>query len=288
MKKIYSIAGLTVEMTGERMLQQIIKFPGFDIFEIEEQRETDVDIHIHTDKHIDVTRLTDICPIHSFNLLDVDHSFSMCKEGYLFEMHGRDGEKIISLIYDPQGNTVFISSSDSELYIKYAAWIAYFLPAIEKEVIPIHASSIVKDSEAVLFLGESGTGKSTHTRLWLRYIEDSYLLNDDSPLLRIKDDKIFVCGSPWSGKTHCYRQEMIPLKAIVRLSQYSENIISHSDILRSIGAVHPSFPPFSAYDKSLSEKVICMIDKIVKNIPVYELKCLPNREAAEMAYRMIY
>lgn len=288
MKKIYSIAGLTVEMTGQRMLQQIIKFPGFDIFEIEEQGEPDVDIHIHMDKHIDVSDLTDICPIHSFKLLDVNHSFSMCKEGYLFEMHDRAGEKIIGLTYDPQGNTVFISSSESELYIKYAVWIAYFLPAIKREVIPIHASSIVKDSGAVLFLGESGTGKSTHTRLWLKYVEDSYLLNDDSPLLCIKDDKIFVCGSPWSGKTHCYRQEMIPLKAIVRLGQYSENIISRLDILRSIGAVHPSFPPFSAYDKLLSERVIRLIDKIVRDIPVYELKCLPNRDAAEIAYRMIY
>ncbi|NDV67951.1 hypothetical protein [Dysgonomonas sp. 25] len=288
MKKIYLIAGLTVEMTGEQMLRQVSQFPGFDIFEIPEQDRGDADICIHMDRQIDTANLMNIRLIHCFSILDLKHTFSKCEDGYLFEMYQSDGKKIISIIYNLKDNTVFTSSSDNEMIIKYAVWIAYFLPAIGKRVIPIHASSVVKDSEAVLFLGESGTGKSTHARLWLKYIENSYLLNDDSPLLCLRDGKIFVHGSPWSGKTHCYQQKAALLKAMVRLKQYPENRMNRRSRLESIGAIHPSFPPFIAHDEVLSEKVMYMIDKIVNNAPVYELRCLPDKEAAEIAYNTIY
>lgn len=287
-KKRYSIAGLNVELTGESSMQQLMKLPGFNIFEIEDQGKTNIDIFIYMDRNVDAACLTEIHSIHHFKVLDIEHSFSMCKEGYLYEMHQQDGRKIVSIIYNPDSNNVFMSSCNCAMSIKYSMWIAYSLPAIKKKVVPIHASTIVKDSGAVLFLGESGTGKSTHTRLWLQYIENTYLLNDDAPLLRIENDKIFVCGSPWSGKTHCYQQEIIPLKAIVRLSQYPENKISCSSKLNSIGVIHPSFPPFLAYDELFSEEIISYIDKILQNTSVYELKCRPDRLAAEVAYDIIY
>lgn len=288
MRKTYSIAGLKVELTGEGTMQQLTKLPGFHIFEIDDPNETNIDIFIHMDRNIDTAYFTEVHHIHRFKVLDIEHSFSTCKEGYLYEMHHQDGNKIVSIIYNSDSNNVLMSSCNCPMSIKYSMWIAYSLPAIKKKVVPIHASTIVKDTEAVLFLGESGTGKSTHTRLWLQYIENTYLLNDDAPLLRIENDKIFVCGSPWSGKTHCYQQEIVPLKAIVRLSQYPENKISRSNKLNSIGVIHPSFPPFLAYDELFSEEIISYIDKILKDTSVYELKCRPDRIAAEVAYDIIY
>ncbi|MBK5721503.1 hypothetical protein JGH11_11530 [Dysgonomonas sp. Marseille-P4677] len=287
-RKTYSIAGLKVLLTGARSIQQVANLPGFDVFETNDQSETNIDIFIHLDQDVDVAYLSEICHIYCFKVLDIEHSFSICKEGYLYEMRQQNGCKIVSIIYSPYGNKVYMSSCSCEMYIKYAMWIAFSLPMIREKVLPIHASTIVKDQEAVLFLGESGTGKSTHTRLWLQYIENTYLLNDDSPLLRVKNDKIFVCGSPWSGKTHCYRQEIIPLKAVVRLRQYPENKISRSDKLNSIGIIYPSFPPFLAYDVLFSEKMIQITDSILKETPVYELKCLPNKQAAEIASSIIY
>jgi len=288
MKRIYLIAGLKVELTGEDSLLQVAKLPGFDIFEDDDRDNSNVDIHIHLDEDIAIANPVDIRNIHCFEVSNIKHSFSICRKGYLYEMYRQDGYKIVGIIHDPNSNKVFMSSCRCKMYLKYAIWVAFSLPAIREKVIPIHASSIVKKSEAVLFLGESGTGKSTHTGLWLQYIKDSYLLNDDSPLIRIKDDKIFVCGSPWSGKTYCYRQDIIPLKAIVRLSQYPENQINRTDKLHSIGTVHPSFPPFLAYDKSFSEKTLLVIDKIIEVIPVYKLKCRPDRQAVEVAYAAIY
>jgi len=288
MKMKYSIAGLQVEMVGKQTLELISKLPGFDMFKTSNQNENNIDIHIYMDEDVKTDYLTDVRSIHSFRVLDIEHVFSQSKEGYLFEMCKQDGRKIVSIIYNTQGNKVFMSSCNCIMSAKYAIWVAYMLSAVEKKIVPIHASSIVKDSKAVLFLGESGTGKSTHTGLWMEYIKDSYLLNDDSPLLYVKDDMVFVYGSPWSGKTHCYRQEGVPVKAIVRLRQYPENIISHHDKLGSIGAIHPSLPPFLAYDGSFSEKLLSMIDLIIRHIPIYELKCLPDKNAAEIAYSTIY
>lgn len=288
MNKIYLIAGLKVELTGDRTVEQVSNLPGFDIFEIADAGKPNIDIHIHMDRDIDSAFLTGIYHIHRFKVLDIDHYFSIYEEGYLYEMYKQDGSKIISIVYNPQGNIVYTSTSHCPIWTKYALWVAFTLSATKKKILPIHASSIVKDSKAVLFLGESGTGKSTHSRLWLQYIENSYLLNDDSPLLRIEDDMILIYGSPWSGKVHCYKQEAVPLKAMVRISQYPENKIQSAGILASIGAIQPSFPPFLAYDELYSEKVIHMIDHIIKEIPVYKLECRPDKQAAEVAYTAIY
>lgn len=288
MKKIYLIGGLNVEMRGKQTLQLAAQLPGFEIFE--KNRDFDIvsDIRIWLDEDINGANYDDICVIHRCTMLDTEHIFSVYSEGYIYDMHKQDDGEHLRILYKLHSHDVFMSSSDCEANVRYALWIAYLLPAIEKQVLPIHASSIVKDWEAVLFLGESGTGKSTHTRLWLQHIENSFLLNDDSPLLRIKDDRVFVYGSPWSGKTHCYCQENVPLKAIVRLSQYPDNVIVKSNRLISIGAIQPSFPPFLAYDNLLSEKVFEIIDKIVKVTPIYGLKCRPDEQAARVAYAAIY
>lgn len=288
MKKTYLIGGLNVEMHGKQTLQLAAQLPGFNIFETDKSIDADSDIRIWLDEDINDTNYEDIRVIHRCKMLDTEHTFSVFGEGYLYEMRKQDDSKPLSILYNLWSRDVFMSSSDCEANVKYALWIAYILPAIEKQILPIHASSIVNGSEAVLFLGESGTGKSTHTRLWLRYIENSFLLNDDSPLLRVKDDRILVYGSPWSGKTHCYCLGTVPLRAIVRLSQYPENIIIKSSRLISIGAIQPSFPPFLAYDNLLSEKVFEIIDKIVKTTPVYGLKCRPDEQAARIAYAAIY
>ncbi len=78
-----------------------------------------------------------------------------------------------------------------------------------------------------MFLGPSGTGKSTHASLWLENVEGTELVNDDNPVVRILDDgSIKVYGSPWSGKTPCYLNVNYPLGGIVNLIQASHNKIS--------------------------------------------------------------
>ena len=88
----------------------------------------------------------------------------------------------------------------------------------------MHASVIQNSGKAYLFLAKSGTGKSTHSRMWLENIEGSTLLNDDNPIVRVlPDGQIRVYGSPWSGKTPCYVNEDYPLGAFVQIRRAAEN-----------------------------------------------------------------
>ena len=145
------------------------------------------------------------------------------------------------------------------------------------ETVAIHTSTICYQGKAVFFLGESGTGKSTHTRLWRENIEGAVLLNDDSPILRIIDGKPWVYGSPWSGKTPCYKNESYPLAACVRLSQATFNKIERLNIAQGYGALHPSCPPCFAYDDALYDSISGTLSNLLSNVPVYHLSCLPDR-----------
>lgn len=102
--------------------------------------------------------------------------------------------------------------------MRFGLWITFGI-AISPEAIAIHSSTIECEGRAVLFLGESGTGKSTHTRLWQEHIPGARLLNDDSPIIRMYQGQATAFGSPWSGKTPCYRNISRPIAGIVRLSQ---------------------------------------------------------------------
>ena len=140
----------------------------------------------------------------------------------------------------------------------------------------------------MLFLGESGTGKSTHTRLWREHIEGAVLLNDDSPMIRVEEGKVWAYGSAWSGKTPCYKNERYELKACVRLSQAPHNQMRKLSVLQAYGAIHPSCAPEFAYDANLYDKVSQIIGQILSAVPFYHLACLPDREAALLSCKTIY
>ena len=154
--------------------------------------------------------------------------------------------------------------------------------------VAIHTSTICYQGKVVLFLGESGTGKSTHTRLWRENIEGAVLLNDDSPILRIIDGKPWVYGSPWSGKTPCYKNESYPLAACVRLSQAPFNKIEQLNVAQGYGALHPSCPPCFAYDDALYDSISGTLSNLLSNVPVYHLSCLPDAAAARLSCETIF
>ena len=84
----------------------------------------------------------------------------------------------------------------------------------------LHSSAVVLDGEAYLFSAPSGTGKSTHTSLWLQHFGDrAFILNDDKPAIRVTDNGIFVYGTPFSGKNDISENTGVPLKAVAVLSR---------------------------------------------------------------------
>ena len=92
--------------------------------------------------------------------------------------------------------------SESLFAINNALMLQYAFRTAGMNTLEMHASVIENGGKGYLFLAKSGTGKSTHSKMWLRNIPDSHLLNDDNPIVRVLEDgSVRVYGSPWSGKT---------------------------------------------------------------------------------------
>jgi len=161
--------------------------------------------------------------------------------------------------------------------------IAFAQAVILRDGISIHASAVAADGKAFLFLGKSGTGKSTHARMWLRNIQGSHLLNDDNPAIRLIDGKPVAFGTPWSGKTPCYRNESCPVGGIVRLVQSDADIFMQKKDVAAFVALLPSCSVVHS-DSALQSRLCDTIAKIIELIPVGELKCLPDNESAIICY----
>lgn len=146
----------------------------------------------------------------------------------------------------------------------------------------MHSSVIYNSGRGYMFLGKSGTGKSTHSGLWLKYIEGSELMNDDNPVIRVGDDGIArVYGSPWSGKTPCYRNVEAPVGAVVRIRQAKHNTISRQSILEAYASIYSSCSGFKA-DPAISDGLHRTMEYLVMNVPCYTLDCLPDEDAARV------
>lgn len=194
-----------------------------------------------------------------------------------------------SLLFNPaQPRRVLLSSVPDLSELRFALWMAFALLGQRNNAVPVHSSVVVKEGRAVLFLGESGTGKSTHTRLWLNHIEGSKLLNDDSPVVVIHEGRVWACGSPWSGKTPCYHQHAFPVAAIVRLEQQPYNQIARCSTIQAFSALQPSCPPAFVHVDSCRELLLQFVASVVDRVPVYRLGCLPDKAAAELSYHTVF
>ena len=146
----------------------------------------------------------------------------------------------------------------------------------------LHSSCVVVDGVAYAFSADSGTGKSTHTKLWLRYFGDrAYILNDDKPAIRKIDGKIYACGTPWSGKHDYSRPEVVPLGGICFLERSETNQIKKAETSKAV------FNIFSQTVRKLPMNgmnlLFDVIEDIFSSVPLYELGCNISKEAVEVS-----
>lgn len=148
----------------------------------------------------------------------------------------------------------------------------------------MHSSVIAVDGEAYAFAAKSGTGKSTHTALWLEYFgNNSFIVNGDKPIYRFMNSKLYVCGHPWAGKEGMHANRMVPLKALCFLERGSCNEIrpiKNQEMLQYL--FHQLLLPKDEY---YMDKFLAMIDQMVSTIPFYVLKCNISEDAVKVAYR---
>ncbi len=147
----------------------------------------------------------------------------------------------------------------------------------------LHSSCIVYENKAYLFSAPCGTGKSTHTQLWLKRFPGSYILNDDKPAIRINNDgTVYAFGTPFSGKTNQNVNKAVPIAGICILER---------DTTNHIESVTPDDALFNILNQTVRppqedcmDMVLQTLDKVLGKVPVYRLYCNMDLEAAEVSY----
>lgn len=167
-----------------------------------------------------------------------------------------------------------------------AAMMLFAFSTVGQDTLLMHASVVYRKEYGYLFLGRSGTGKSTHSSLWLKYLDDCYLLNDDNPAIRIQDGKAQVYGTPWSGKTPCYLNRQAPIGAIVQLEQAPFNRIERLNSLRAYAAVRPAASSMK-WERNQADGLHHALQELLAVTPIYHLQCLPDEEAARLCCRTV-
>ena len=151
--------------------------------------------------------------------------------------------------------------------------------ALERQTLLFHASVVAHKDKAYLFLAESGTGKSTHAALWLKHVPDTELVNDDNPAVGLRDGRAIVYGTPWSGKTPCYRDVQYEAGGFVQIVRDKTDHIRRMDSVPAFAALLPSTSGIN-WDQRLYRTQGDTVASLVSLVPVYVLGCTPRRTAA--------
>lgn len=287
-KLTLSVANHLLGVEGGDAADVLLSLPGFPVFVVDDNREPEwsVKFGCQFEKPANLTQLYAF----DFELNIVTCSLNKSDDGvYYFVMEStEEGNPSLLMRYKMGDSVVEATSTGTPVMLRFAMWMALGMLSCSSKMVLIHSSTIVHQGKAVLFLGESGTGKSTHTRLWLKHIPDAHLLNDDSPVITVENGQVIVHGSPWSGKTHCYHQRRFPMAAAVRLSQAPFNKIRRLGVIEAFSAIQPSFPPALAQDEKFLDLMVDMLSEVLMNVPVYHLACLPDEAAAWTSHDAIF
>ena len=213
-------------------------------------------------------------PVFDFWLLDKSTGVLVCEKDFkhavLFLGEKCDGAAITGM---------------RQFALNNAIMVLYALATAGLDTALFHAACVSYKGLGYLFLGKSGTGKSTHARLWLKYIEGTELFNDDNPVVRLfeKDGKkvAIAYGSPWSGKTPCYKNVKFELGGFVLLSQAPFNKISPLKGVSAYAAIMPGISGMR-WDKKIADGLHLTQNGLASNVPIWS-----DEEAAKLCCQTI-
>lgn len=159
----------------------------------------------------------------------------------------------------------------------------FYTELIRYNGILLHSSCVVVDDRAYAFSADSGTGKSTHTQLWLEHFGDrAYILNDDKPAIRLIDGKVYACGTPWSGKYDYSTPRIVELAGICFLERSDNNWIKTADTGKAV------FNIFSQTVRKLNrdkmDNLFDVLEQLFAKVPLFEMGCNISDDAVVMSY----
>lgn len=241
--------------------------------------------HVYTDTsdedmpRIEIYRLGEALPTDGVSGSD--------ERDWLFQVSLRKDSPVCARFrasHDFRCGQLWLFGKDTRFAIDNAAMLLFAFASAKTGTLEMHASVTVREGRGYLFLGHSGTGKSTHSRLWQLAFEDAWLLNDDNPVVRLwPDGRVVVYGSPWSGKTPCYKNDKAPVGAIVKLSQAPQNIIRRLQLPEAYAYMLSSSSGLKIMPEMM-DALYDTISRLIQITPLFGLECLPDTDAAHVCY----
>lgn len=285
-RKTYRVAGhvFSIEAEGYPALWKRAE-ENYGPFEVPVSAEGtlfDISVCSHVDKEDAVLIYTNKDHVESgFIVISVFRS----DQGHYFEFTQPCSEHVNGAMFiDNSLKSAKLALEGSEflqwLTFNTAVNFCYMLAASCLDTVLTHASCIIYEGKAYLFLGKSGTGKSTHSRMWLNAIEGTELMNDDHPVVRIgKDGKAMAYGSPWSGKTPCYKNMQAPVGGVIRIVRAPHNKARRLSPIESYASLMTSCSGMT-WESDLADGRDRTIQSIIASAPCWAMECLPEENAA--------
>ena len=146
----------------------------------------------------------------------------------------------------------------------------------------MHASVVALEGRAYMFTAASGVGKTTRTSLWLEEYPTSFVVNGDKPLLKVEEDAVLACGTPWCGKEGWNTNTMVPLRAIFLLERADEDFVEEISLGKAFPTIlHQIHRPA---DPDAMRKTLGLLQALQGKVKFYRFRSTMNPEAVRMAY----
>ncbi|MDE5493039.1 hypothetical protein [Elizabethkingia meningoseptica] len=285
LKPVYfQIAGHLMELLLPFQAEVSSYLPSFVNFITDNPKEKPsirirIDTETFPDQNIETKLLSDISIVWGDRF-----RFEESSENYITSVQNESQNKDWKMYSTKDFSESVVYAVEEELYttsiLSWLLMVAFGQAMLCYKTVLFHASVVEQEGNGYGFLGKSGTGKSTHSRLWLEHLSGVTLLNDDNPAVRIMENgEVMIFGTPWSGKTHCYINKGVPLKGLVRLNQAPENQWTNVAGKEALLSVLPSCTAIR-WNRGLFDQMLNSLERIIAEVKIGKLSCLPNKEAA--------
>lgn len=280
----FSIADLVVKLIfKENGLNNLSLLPSFIPFKIERQSEKNKLFELFVDDNLSPIAKDERIRIKEIDTGNGDIIVDQTSNGYQFIIKDLNGSNCCLLITNREFTKCQCALNGNydmrSFGLNNAIMIIFAFAGSKQNALLVHASLVRQNGFGYAFIAKSGTGKSTQVSMWLRHLPGCDLMNDDNPVIRIIEGIPWIYGSPWSGKTPCYRNVKSRLGAITQILRAPINSVER---LSPIDALVNFIPACSTikWDERIYDEIISNITCIIETTPFYMLHCLPNKESA--------
>ena len=294
----YRIGGhIIVLHAPETLLRQLLpSFTPFIVDDHDRSHEAEATMQMYLDNNT-ATEESDNDRIRRF-VRDVDTGNGITRVerysdgGYRFLIHSADGQECALLTSSADFTQCHCTLlARTEIWQSFALnntmMLSYAFSTAAQETLLLHASVVRYQGKAYAFTAPSGTGKSTQVANWLRAIDGCDLINDDNPIIRMIDGKPVLYGSPWSGKTPCYRNVEAPLGAVIKIERADSDYTTPLSPLQAFSTLITACSSMK-WDEEIHDKTCQTISAIVGSTKMMTLHCTPHTSSAIVCKNALY